>query len=253
MTGPVRPPSRADQSWADLANELAPAKSLARIDAVTARAVTTITIVGVLLTGLGAASTALPAQPGPARALAAAAVITAALAVTAALTAQVLTITRHLNPDNLAEVKGWYRRQFELRAYPTQAATVLLLLAALLAGAAAATTLLTSTPSTPTLTITQTPIPHATSGTQQLTVTASVTFHDLPPRQLATVIVTTPDTPGALARAAATATPAGTATVTLTTTLAAAQTVTINVTDPHHTCAATLSTTAQPALTCHTR
>ena len=51
-----------------------------------------------LLTGLGAASTALPAQPGPARVLAAAPVITAALAVTAALAAQVLTITRHLNP-----------------------------------------------------------------------------------------------------------------------------------------------------------
>ena len=85
-----------------------------------------------------------------------------------------------------------------------------------------------------------------------MTVTASVTFHDLPPRQLATVIVTTPGTPGALARAAATATPDGTATVTLTTAIPATQTVTITVTDPHHTCAATLSTTAQPALTCHT-
>ena len=163
MTGPVRPPSRADQAWADLAAELAPAKSLARIDTVTARAVTTITVVGVLLTGLGAASTALPAQPGRARVLAAATVICAAAAVTAALTAQVLTITRHLNPANLADVKGWYRRQFDLRAYPTQAATILLLLAALL----------TSTASTPTLTITQTVSPDGTAATRQATVAVS--------------------------------------------------------------------------------
>ena len=254
MTGPVRPPSRADQAWADLAAELVPAKSLARINTVTARAVTTITVVGVLLTGLGAASTALPAQTGPARVLAAAAVITAALAVTAALTAQVLTITRHLNPANTAEVKSWYRRQFQLRAYPTQAATVLLLLSALLAGAAAATTLLTSPATAPALTITQTPAPHATSGDQQVTVTVSVTFHDLPPGQPATIIVTTPGTRGALARAAATAAPDSTAGASLTTTLAAAQTVTITAADPHHTCTATLSATAtQPALTCHTR
>jgi hypothetical protein len=62
--------------------------------------------------------------------LAAAAAIAAALAVAAALTAQVLTITRRLNPANLADVKAWYRRQFELRAYPAQAATVVLLLPA---------------------------------------------------------------------------------------------------------------------------
>jgi hypothetical protein len=57
----------------------------------------------------------------------------------------VLTITRHLNPNNLLEVQAWYRRQFTLRAYTTQAATVLLIAAALLAGATAAATILTST------------------------------------------------------------------------------------------------------------
>ena len=99
MTGLVRPPSRADQVLGGPGRRTSPCESLGRIDTVTARAVTTtITVVGVLLTGLGAASTALPAQPGPARVLAAAPVITAALAVTAALAAQVLTITRHLNP-----------------------------------------------------------------------------------------------------------------------------------------------------------
>jgi hypothetical protein len=72
-------------------------------------------------------------------------VATAALAVACALAAQVLSITRHLNPANLADVQAWYRRQFTLRAYATQAATVLLILAALLAGATAATTILTTT------------------------------------------------------------------------------------------------------------
>lgn len=140
VSGPVRRTSAADQAWADLAAQLTPAASLARIDAVTSRAVTTITVLGVLLTGLGALAAGQLAG-GAARGLAIAAVITATLSVAGALTSQVLTITRGLNPANLVEVQAWYRRQFQLRARVTQAATVLLILAALLAGAAAATTL----------------------------------------------------------------------------------------------------------------
>ena len=64
---------------------------------------------------------------------------TAALAVACALGAQVLTITRRLNPANLADVRAWYRRKFTIHFYATQAATVLLIAAALLAGATAAT------------------------------------------------------------------------------------------------------------------
>jgi hypothetical protein len=143
MTGPVRPPSPADQAWVDLAAQLTPASSLARIDAVTARAVTTITVIGTLLTGLGALAAGQFAHHGVARGLAAATVITATLATAAALAAQVLTITRGLNPANLADVQAWYRRQFTTRAYATQAATVLLIAAALLAGATATTTILT--------------------------------------------------------------------------------------------------------------
>jgi hypothetical protein len=145
MTGPVRQPSRADQAWADLAAQLTPASSLARIDTVTNRAITTITVLGVLLTGLGTLAAGQFTHSSAARGLAAATVATAALAVASALAAQVLTITRGLNPANLAAVQAWYRRQFTLRAYATQAATVLLILAALLAGATAATTILTTT------------------------------------------------------------------------------------------------------------
>ena len=144
MTTPVRPPSPADQAWADLAAQLTPAASLARIDTVTARAITTITVLGTLLTGLGALA-AGQFTSSAAQDLAAATGATAALAVASALAAQVLTTTRHLNPANLADVQAWYRRQFTLRAHATQAATVLLIAAALLAGATAATTILTTT------------------------------------------------------------------------------------------------------------
>jgi hypothetical protein len=144
VTGPVRRTSRADQAWAELGAQLTPAASLARIDAVTGRAVTTITVIGVLLTGLGALGAGEFAHHGAARDLAVATVIAATLAVVCALVAQVLTITRRLNPGNLIEVQEWYRRQFGTRARATQAATVLLILAALLAGATAVASLLTA-------------------------------------------------------------------------------------------------------------
>jgi hypothetical protein len=115
MTSPVQPTSPADQAWIGLAARLTPAGSLDRIDAVTARAITTITVIGVLLTGLGALSAGQLARHGAARDMAVAAVITATLAVACALTAQILTITRRLNPANLIEVQAWYRRQFGTR------------------------------------------------------------------------------------------------------------------------------------------
>jgi hypothetical protein len=257
VTGPVRPPTPADQAWAQLAADLTPAKSLARIDAVTARAVTTITIIGLLLTGLGAFAAGLPNALGePATALAVATVITAALAVASALAAQLLTITRRLNPANLADVRAWYRRQFELRAYPTQAATLLLLAAALLAGATAAAALLATPATAPTLTVTQTlqPGPSGSTSPAQASATVSVTFRGLAPGQVATLTLATPGAAGALGRAAATAAPDGTATLTLTAgALTTAQPVTLTAVAPGQICQATLTPArAQPALTCHT-
>jgi hypothetical protein len=258
VTGPVRPPTPADQAWAQLAAELTPAKSLGRIDAVTARAVTTVTVVGLLLTGLGAFAAGLPAALGEtATALAVATVITAALAVAAALTAQLLTITRRLNPANLADVRAWYQRQFELRAYPTQAATALLLAAALLAGATATSALLATPATAPTLTVTQTlqPGPSGGTSTAQAPVTMSVTFRGLAPGQPATLTLTTPGAAGALARAAATAAPDGTATLTLTAgALTTAESVIVTAVAPGQICRAVLTPSrAQPALTCSTR
>ncbi len=159
MTDPVRPPNPADQSWADLAAQLTPAASLARIDVATARAITTITVIGVLLTGLGVLAAGQLTPNAATRGLAVATVITASLAVACALTGQILTITRRLNPANLTEVQAWYGRQFTIRAHATQAATILLILAALLAGASAAAAILTIP--TPAPATTRTPAPAA--------------------------------------------------------------------------------------------
>ena len=51
------------------------------------------------------------------------------LAVACALAAQILTISKHVNPENLAQVRAWYKRRIETRGYPTRAATFLLMLA----------------------------------------------------------------------------------------------------------------------------
>jgi hypothetical protein len=146
MTDPVRATSPADKAWADLAAQLTPAASMARIDTVTARVVTTVTVIGTLLTGLGVFGADQLAKDSPvATGLAIATVLMATLSVVLALAAQVLTITRRLNPANLVEAQTWYHRQFTVRAYATRAATVLLILAALLAGVTAAVALLAAT------------------------------------------------------------------------------------------------------------
>jgi|SRR5579859_3128682 len=144
MTDSVQRTSQDDQDWADLARQLTPAASLARIDTVGGRAVTTITVIGLLLTGLGTLAAGQFARHGAARGFAVAAVITATLAVACALTAQVLTVSHKLNADNLKQVQAWYESQFRFRARATQVATILLILAAVLAGATATATLVTT-------------------------------------------------------------------------------------------------------------
>jgi hypothetical protein len=249
---PVRATSRSDQAWADLAAELTPAKSLARVDTVTARAVTTVTFIGVLLTGLGAFSAGLAAHTGPARGLAMAAVITAALAVASALTAQVLTITRRLNTANLAEVRAWYQRQFDTRAYPTRAATILLLLAALLTGASATASLATSPSTAPAIDATQTVEPG--SAGNETTITVQVTFHGLAPGQAATVTITTPGTARVLGSAVTTPPPDGTAVTTMTLNhLAGAMPIIIVTRTARQLCRATFNPAqSQPILACRT-
>ena len=81
------------------------------MDTATNRVVRTVTIIGTLLGGLGVFGATKPSVSGPARWITIAAVACAALAVACALAAQILTITRHLNPENLAAVRAWYKRR----------------------------------------------------------------------------------------------------------------------------------------------
>jgi hypothetical protein len=90
-------------------------------------------------------------------------VVCAAAAVACALAAQILTISKHVNPENLAQVRAWYRRRIETRGYPTRAATSLLLVAAVLAGVAAVVALATATPDEPTVAVTRA-LDHAASA-----------------------------------------------------------------------------------------
>jgi hypothetical protein len=256
VTEPVREVSPVDKAWADLATQLTPANSLARVDAATARTVTTVTIIGVLLTGLGTLTVTQLSQSGPSRGIAIAAVITATFAVASALMAQVLTITRRVNSANLIEVKAWYRRQFSIRAYPTQAATVFLLLAAVLASATAITSLLASHLAAPVISITQSLGPASTAASasgERATIGVDVTFTGLASAQVATVTITPLGTDRLLGSAAATPGPTGTATATLTVSdLTVGQPIAIIATADHQQCRAVLDPArSQPALACH--
>jgi hypothetical protein len=252
---PVRPVSDEDRVWVSLAGELTPAKSLERVDTATDRVVRTVTIIGTLLGGLGVFGATKPTVSGPARWITIAAVACAALAVACALAAQILTITRHLNPENLAAVRAWYKRRIDTRGYPTRAATLLLLIAAVLAGAAAIVALATTTSSQPTIAVTRAldratvPAPGSAGTT---TITAEVTFRGLTSGQSATVVVSAATSGQILATAAITPATDGTATRTLTVSgLPPAEPVTVVARGGSQQCRATLGAgTARPVVSC---
>ncbi|MGH3067850.1 MAG: hypothetical protein ACRDND_01035 [Streptosporangiaceae bacterium] len=263
----VRPVTDEDRVWVNLADELTPAKSLERVDTATDRVVRTVTIIGTLLGGFGVFGATKPSVSGPARWITIAAVACAALAVACALAAQILTISRHLNPENLAEVRAWYKRRIDTRGYPTRAATLLLLIGAVLAGVAAIVALATATPSQPTIAVTRAldhaaVIPSAgttpgasTPGTgapPTTTITLEVTFPGLTSGQSATVVVSAATTGQVLASAAMTPATDGTATRTLTVSgLPPAEPVAVVARGGSQQCRATLGAgSARPTVTC---
>jgi hypothetical protein len=209
-------------AWRALAEELTPAKSLARVDVATARVVTNVTVVGSLLTGLGLVAAGLPATAAAARSLAVAAVVAAVLAVGCALTAQMLSIRRGLNTNNLVMVKAWYRAQFRRRAYPARAATALLLVAVLLAGCSAVVALVAPGETRLSLAVSQTRATPAdpAGGRPGIILTAEVAFRTPDADASATVTVTAIRSEGTavLARAAMTPAVEGTASRALTVT-----------------------------------
>jgi hypothetical protein len=134
--GASEPVTAEDRIWQAAAAELTPARSLARIDDHAKQILTTISLVGTLLTGLGIIAGTRLQHSTPARILAIAAVATAALAVVIAWWCQLLRIRTRFHSHNLIEVKDWYHQQFR-RADGVWAAGALLLAAILLATTAA--------------------------------------------------------------------------------------------------------------------
>ncbi len=129
--------SREDLTWREAAAELAPAKSLARVEDRAKQVVSTVSLVGTLLAGLGLVAGDQLTDPGSglARRLGLAAAGAAVVAVVLAVGWSLLRISRGVAPGNLVAVRDWYGRQFR-RAYLVVAAGVLLLVAVVLAGIA---------------------------------------------------------------------------------------------------------------------
>jgi hypothetical protein len=178
-------------AWQELAEELTPAKSLARVDAATNRVLTSVTVVGTVLTGLGLLAAGQPTRNAVASGLSLVAVMAAVLAVAFALTAQVLTIRRGLNTNNLVAVRAWHHDQFRRRAYPARAASVLLLVAILFAGGAATAGVVGPEPARMSLVVSQTTTVVGTAADAgRVAVTAHVTFHGLGEDTTATILIT---------------------------------------------------------------
>ena len=218
---PAAAPSVTDANpnalaWVALADELTPAKSLARIDSATTRVVANVTVVGTILTGLGLLTAALPSIIGTARGLAIASVVAAVAAVGCALAAQILSIHGDLNTRNIPELRLWYRQQFKRRAYPTRAATILLICGILLAGGASAVALTQPPLDRPVIAIaqTQTAAAKTPAETAKTTVSIEVSFPDIEPSD--TLILTVVAGNVTVAKAAITPQPDGTASRTIT-------------------------------------
>lgn len=224
MSAPPTPSSALEPdprvlAWQALAEELAPARSLARVEAATGRVLTSVTVVGTGLTGLGLLAAGQATANATAAGLALAAVVIAVLAVACALAAQVLTVRRGLNTNDLVAVRAWYRSQFRRRAYPARAAGVLLLVAVLLAAGAATAALVGPNRAGMALAVSSS-VPASGSAADAATVslTVEVTYRGLAEGTTATVLATATRSGATtvLARGAVTPGPDGTAARTLT-------------------------------------
>jgi hypothetical protein len=176
----VGEPSGADRRWQALAEELAPAKSLQRIDAANARVVATVSAVATVLTGIGLVAAGSANLPDLARWVAVAAVGLAVTALLVAMLGQKVTVSRDVKLNNLAAVEQWYRHRIARRAPLARVAAWLLVAAVGCAAVAAGVSLVAGVNEAPTLAVTRTAD----------TVTVDVTFRGLDPDQSATATVT---------------------------------------------------------------
>ena len=235
----VGEPTAADRRWQALADELAPAKSLQRLDAAGGRVVSTVSVVATVLTGLGLLAAGLSNLPGLGRGLAVVAAVLAVAALLAALAGQRVTVTHGLNLENRPEVEAWFAEQFPRRARMARWATGLLVTAVGCAGLAAVVSLLVGGNEAPTLAVTRTAD----------AVTVDLTFRGLDPDQVATATVKVDGQVTALAAFGPGAD--GTATRTLTfAKVPAGGVVAVDAQGGTSMCTTTLRPGAEPMVTC---
>jgi hypothetical protein len=235
----VGEPSAADKRWQALADELAPAKSLQRLDAAGARVVATVSVVASVLTGLGLLAAGLANLPTAGRVLAVVAAVLAVAALVAALRGQAVTIAHDLNPNNRPELEAWFAEQFRRRARLARWANGLLVVAVGCAGLAAVMSLVVGGNEAPTLAVTRTAD----------AVTVDLTFRGLDPDQVATATVTVDGQVVALAAFGPGVD--GTATRTLSATKVPVRgAVVVEAQGGGSTCTATLTPGAPPTATC---
>ncbi|WP_433784641.1 hypothetical protein ACQPX6_00240 [Actinomycetospora sp. CA-101289] len=228
-----------DRRWLALADELAPAKSLQRLDTAASRVASTVSVVATVLTGLGLLAASLTTLPDPSRWLAVTAAALAIAALLVALAAQWVTVTRDLKPNDLAEVERWFNTQFSRRVRLARWAAGLLVASVACAGLAAGVSLLLGPRAAPTLGVTRTAD----------AVAVDVTFRGVRPGQVATATVSVDGHEAA--RAAFGPAPDGTATRTLTLTgVPPGAAVTITSQAPGSTCGATAAPGGAPSVTC---
>ena len=135
-------PGSDAEKWMQLAQELVPSKSLARMNESAKFIVSTVSLVGAVLTGFGLVASA---RIGSSNAAVAAAVVSLGSTVIALLLA--LTFLRQrvgeLNIRNLIEVRSWYDAQWN-RGWMVIVAGMFLILAVSAAGVAAIATIVHS-------------------------------------------------------------------------------------------------------------
>jgi hypothetical protein len=235
----VGQPTAGDRRWQALADELAPAKSLQRLDAASGRIITALSIVAPVLTGFSLLAAGLTNLSGWSRLLASLAAGAAIAALVVALRSQAVTVSRDLNLDNVLEVEQWYDAQFDRRTRLARWATGLLVAAVALAGVAALVSLTLGPHEAPTFAVARTAD----------TVTADVTVRGLDPEQVANASVAVDRQ--VVAVAAFGPNPDGVATRSISATrVAPTAAVDVTVVAGPHTCTAALAPDAAPTATC---
>jgi hypothetical protein len=128
--------SADDRLWQAGTAESGPATSLARVDDRVRQVVTSVSLVGSLIVGVGLVASGRVDRSSPARVLAVASVCVALVAVVLGLGLLLLRAIPVRPSPSPAKVPAWHRRQYRW-AYGGIVSGVLLLLAVLLGGASA--------------------------------------------------------------------------------------------------------------------